>query len=363
MNHGNEDGIEKPARTGDPTERWKAHTADIEKHVKQTGNIPLSGGIRSGLPQFDSALGGHSGITILGGSPATGKTSLVIQTAITALVNDPHLCVILCSYESSSANDVFDYALSMVAGVDREKVVSGTLSEQERKRVAEARHLIETKVLPRLSLLTLDDHPVDERGWVRWSDKWRGAMNGLYEVHKYKRLLTVIDRIQKMPLPHMTCNTPSDIEPMIRRAESDPDKWQMDQISEAYRDMRKSGIETAFIVVCEVRKGEANRKRLDMNDLLGSVSLGYEPDRVILLERASEGHAADITRVTLRVVKVRRGEEFEIPLHFRFKQFRFEEFKPLIKLPTATVMPTSTTSATRITNKHVSKNLDPFAGT
>lgn len=342
-------------RSGDVTNAWNSYCQGLDKRIART-NQPAKIGIASGLAPLDKALGGHRGITIVAGGPATGKTSLVTQTAVTSLFKDPKLAVIYLSYEASSTSELFNYIVCMVAAVDHSQLYGG-LTAQEHQRIHEAKSIIRKTILPRLSVLTLED-PLFNNNYVDiWARILRGVKDGIMQSGTCSRLLIVLDRLQKMPLPRIQSATDKSTARLIRQAELNPDAWRMNQISEMYRELWKSKTLAAFLVVSELRKEGTSRKRPGPEDILGSVSLTYEPDRVLLLNRTAVNDSEGVTDVSLRTVKARRGEEIELPLTFRYRQYRFEEFEPLMPLPTTTMQ----TKSPAQTKGRKANRPDPFS--
>lgn len=84
----------------------------------------------------------------------------------------------------------------------------------------------------------------------------------------------------------------------------------------------------SLLVISEVRKGEAGRSRLAMDDLLGSARIAYSADCVLLLEEDGEAtdSAADTTPLLLKVAKGRDGmRRGKLSLVFEYMRYRFRE--------------------------------------
>jgi len=94
--------------------------------------------ILSGLSGLDGFLGGfqRSDLTIVAGRPSMGKTSLVLNIARNAAV-EQRACVALFSLEMSR-DSLVQRLLSSEASVDSRKIVLGRNTEDEERRIMEA---------------------------------------------------------------------------------------------------------------------------------------------------------------------------------------------------------------------------------
>ncbi|MFP3899067.1 MAG: replicative DNA helicase [Dehalococcoidia bacterium] len=99
------------------------------------GEIPH---IMTGFTALDGFLGGlqRSDLVVLAARPSLGKTSLALNIARNAAINQK-ACVALCSLEMSQ-EAVVQRLLASEAGVDFNKVRRGEFSEQSERRIMEA---------------------------------------------------------------------------------------------------------------------------------------------------------------------------------------------------------------------------------
>jgi replicative DNA helicase len=119
----------------------------LDKYFEEAAPIPATGveGYRGALPYalsgfvgLDALLGGfqHSDLIIVGGRPSMGKTSLVLNIARNAAV-EQEACVALFSLEMARDSLVWRL-LSSESGVNLSRVRLGLHTEEEEKRIMEA---------------------------------------------------------------------------------------------------------------------------------------------------------------------------------------------------------------------------------
>jgi replicative DNA helicase len=99
------------------------------------GEIPY---VMTGFTALDDSLGGlqRSDLIVLGARPSLGKTSLALNIARNAAVNQK-ACIALCSLEMSR-DAVVQRLLASESGVDSRKVRLGRFNEQDEVRIMEA---------------------------------------------------------------------------------------------------------------------------------------------------------------------------------------------------------------------------------
>jgi replicative DNA helicase len=92
----------------------------------------------TGFTALDDSLGGlqRSDLIVLGARPSLGKTSLALNIARNAAVNQK-ACIALCSLEMSR-DAVVQRLLASESGVDSRKVRLGRFNEQDEVRIMEA---------------------------------------------------------------------------------------------------------------------------------------------------------------------------------------------------------------------------------
>jgi DnaB-like helicase C terminal domain len=81
-----------------------------------------------------------------------------------------------------------------------------------------------------------------------------------------------------------------------------------------------------LLVISQVRKGDGNRHRLTLDDMLGSTELAYAADAVLLLEETKMAPSASRTALTLRIAKARDGgQRGDIALEFDHTRARITD--------------------------------------
>jgi len=121
--------------------------------------------VMTGFAALDSFLGGlqRSDLIVLAARPSLGKTSLALNIARNAAINQK-ACVALCSLEMSR-DSVVQRLLSSESGVDFNKVRHGQFSEQNELRIMEASGVLSE------AAIYIDDSPqarcLDIRSKVR----------------------------------------------------------------------------------------------------------------------------------------------------------------------------------------------------
>jgi len=103
--------------------------------IPREGEIPY---VLTGFTALDALLGGlqRSDLIVLAARPSLGKTSLALNIARNAAVNQK-ACVALCSLEMSR-EAVVQRLLASEAGVDSKKVRLGDFTEKEEARIMDA---------------------------------------------------------------------------------------------------------------------------------------------------------------------------------------------------------------------------------
>lgn len=94
-------------------------------------------GITTGFEELDLATGGFQPeqlITLIG-LPGTGKSSMLLRLALTAVQNGTR--IIFVTFEMSN-EEMMDRAVSLVSGVDLNKILSGQVTIRERKQIEES---------------------------------------------------------------------------------------------------------------------------------------------------------------------------------------------------------------------------------
>jgi hypothetical protein len=273
-------------------------------------------GIPTGIPQLEKALHGHYGITAVAGVAGAGKTSFVLQTVLSAMIADPNLGVVWCHYEATSPDAVLDMMSCLLAQIDHRNL-EGKRTTEEQARLETVGELLARTILPRMQIIEVINNSRHRTGFFGWTDRWRDSVKALGKVG-VTRVVTVIDRFQRMPVPQITDG----------RAESSDDAWRIERIREAsFISQRYESMGWPFFLVCELRKRDDNNREPELTDLLGSVGLGYDCARAILLHPTGAASSEGVASTKLIVPKARHGCQTSLLLNFRFAQFRFLDFQ------------------------------------
>jgi hypothetical protein len=284
----------------------------LGRTVRHQGALGLS----TGLPTLDAALGGGlRGITIIGGPPQTGKSTLALNLAIEALRADADLAVLILSLDQPKTT-WYDRLLCYESGLETKTALDGNLSLQVSQDLAAAEERLKCDILPRLRIVdrkTLEDkaRPFDETLKVyRYQ---------LAETCGATHILVVVDYFQLLTLPELP------------EATLDSDALRLRLLQDVQAESRQflSPDGDPYVLISEVRKGDGAREELTLADLMGSARLGYGADSALLLQAgdAPPDLAAAIP-ITLHVAKARDGICQPIPLQFDHLRYRFVEARP-----------------------------------
>jgi len=295
--------------------------------TERQSKVPDSGlvGAATGLTQLDQATGGVQQMTIIAGRTQTGKTSLAAQISIAALRNDPKLAVDYYLMDNMVQDELFDQIICSEARIDHANYTGGKLSSDEQKRVKEVTARLQKEVLFRMRI---NDRISNQDGLGL--EGWRifDFCQALMEQVGAERVLVVLDMLNDLPHPNMSGNWPKEYHPNIRRIESDPDRWRLEQLLEL-RKLSEKICDGGWpvLALCQLRKQYSQREEdPTIEDLLGGVNLGYKAQQVyFLLPDPKADPRKPVVPVTLAIMKARFGQTIRLPLQFHHTQFRFEE--------------------------------------
>lgn len=298
-----------------------AYLARLEQRRQRCKVIGLAGAA-TGLRQFDEHTGGLTGLTILGGRAGSGKTSLAVQMCVAALHADPYLGAVYYALDDTSRDDLLDQLICNSAQVDVQMYQRGSLSDEEDDRVTEVQDELRGRVLPRLKIYDVEElrqafnavHGREREGLdaSQISRHCYQLRDGL----RLRRMMVVVDPIQKMPLPVYDTDVPYG-------PEHDPDQFRLDQLV-----WLRQHFNWPILAISLLRKRTGSHpEQYDLDDLLGPSDTSYEATRVMFLE-PSPGRTAEATiRTTLRLAKSRRSLRLSIPLLFHHTRCGFEELE------------------------------------
>jgi hypothetical protein len=283
-------------------------------------------GVSTGLPQLDQATGGLQQITLIAGRKQTGKTSLATQMCLAALRSDQKLAVVYYLLDDMTEDDLFDQMLCFEAGVDHAKFVSGQLSAAEHAEVKSASSRLQKEIWARMHIIA---HIEDRYGQGVTGENIYDRCRYFMSLVGAERAMPVLDMFNDLPHPRDSHRWEEDHRAILRRIESDPDRWRLEQILKL-RDLSQKDCPGGWpiLALCQLRKPSSYREEPEVEDMLGGVDLGYKAKRVfILIPDATANPSKPVMPVTLVVKKARHATSERLPLLFRHTQFRFAEMK------------------------------------
>jgi KaiC/GvpD/RAD55 family RecA-like ATPase len=142
--------------------------------------------MRTGMIRLDEAIGGVYGINIIGGPPKTGKSCLGIQLATE--IARKKMPVIYYDFENGTQK-IYQRTLSRLSKLPVEKIVSGKLTEAEKKRLKAAQEELQGMLQ---FFRVVSDRQVTPAGMRRHIDFLR---------HETRRddAIVVVDSLHKLP--------------------------------------------------------------------------------------------------------------------------------------------------------------------
>lgn len=296
---------------------WQVYSLGLKNRRQQSIR-----GISSGLGKVDAALGGLQDLTILGGVPGCGKTSLALALSVGALRRHRDLAVLFLSLDMSKAT-IYDRLYCNVAGVNYRDLLDGSSDEEVQQRLVEAQAELKEALLPRLRVV---ERP---RGTVNGKERLTADTLLKYRSELCKqsgtaKVLFVVDYFQLLE--------PTD--KVLGPLEADQYRVELFKAVQGATRMPEMPAGDPFLVISEVRKGESGRVRLGLEDLMGSSRLSYGAWAVLLLDKP-EGQdidpAAEKVPLVLRIPKGRDGTtRTDIPLLFEHGRSRFHEGSALV---------------------------------
>lgn len=269
----------------------------------------------TGYLELDRLLGGLPDVTVLGGRPGTGKSTLAQNIALSMLASDEQLAVLVLTVD-------------MDPKVWNRRLVSQCLNEA--LSVIQARPLSESYerltegdqgLLARIRVCTFSLH------------KFPTATDVANEAIRHmdvdcKRCLVIVDYLQVIPLPEGV-------------SDANGDQYRMNFLRELSSRIRVGGSAegAAVLAISEIRKDGHDSPTLE--DLLGSARLGYAADAVVVLSHAEGEPTRDncVTTIEVAVVKTRNGHLGRTSLQFHYDRYRFEDVVPVTAAAERSVAP------------------------
>jgi hypothetical protein len=293
--------------------------------IREAAESSRLSGHCTGLPRLDAELRGLRGMVLLGGDPWRGKSALGQHMFRSALAADPGLAVLHYSFDMSK-QVVLSRLRAAEAGLSR-RDMRGSLSSDQVQAVAEADTQLRGIVLPRLAI-----HEWNDRESFDWKTNVPGPLTAAAMVRHRQallnsagasRCLVFVDYLQKLRAP--SGDPAGTVAASAAELAADLDRL---QVLQQYQRMTTSAANPdgdAILVISEVRKSEAGKRELGLEDIRGHTRIGYTADTVMVLETADGQSPPGVARLNLRVVKSRDAEQVRVPLLFHYLTYRFTE--------------------------------------
>ncbi len=222
----------------------------------------------SGFAKLDQAMGGMHGINIMGGLPKAGKSCFFIQTA-TEMARRK-VPVIYYDFENGRQK-IYLRTLSRLSRLSTEQIKGNRLDDGEKKRLKEAREVLE-KMLPWFRVVT--DRKLTPTLMRSHIDFLRHETRSTYT-------MVIIDSLHKLPFKDFS-ERRTGIDAWLRHLE-------------AIRDE----LNVSFLVISELTRGEDGQydKQPQLGAFKGSGDIEYSADNAMVLlpkwDPFADGSAAD----------------------------------------------------------------------
>ncbi len=249
-------------------------------------------GVPTGLKSLDEMLAGlqDSDLVILASRPSVGKTSLALNIAQYAAV-DEKVPVGFFSLEQSKEQLVYRM-LSAQANVDGWRLTTGRLEEDDFERIGRAMgELAEAPIF-------IDDTP--------------GA--NIVEMRTKSRRLQLEHGVRLIVVDYMQLAKGRGLENRVQ---------EVSEISQALKNMARE-LNAPVLALSQLSRAVESRQepRPQLSDLRASGSIEQDADVVMFLYRPDE---EERSRVRLFVAKQRNGPTGEVPLFFKGERTKFYE--------------------------------------
>jgi replicative DNA helicase len=313
-------GYEDPAEIQEAIDRAEAELFTVSERRVHAGFAPLRGllheafdrldylhshrgeisGVRTGFTELDTLTTGlqKSDLIVLAARPSVGKTSLALNIAEHAAVQDGR-SVGVFSLEMSKEQLVLRL-LSSVGDIDSQRLRTGFLEDLDFNRVANAMtQLSEARVY-------IDDTPNISTMELRTKARRLQAEAGLD--------LVIVDYLQ-----------------LMQATTTSRDANRVQEVSEISRGLKALARELSVPVIAlsqlsrqpEMRESKEPR----LSDLRESGAIEQDADLVMFLwrekERGQEDADGDVEEINLHLAKHRNGPTGRLKLMFRKRQTRF----------------------------------------
>ena len=296
-----------------PQNLWE--TVQAFNQRLRSGNLENYRPAPLGFPQLDECLGGGlraGDLCLVGGMQNVGKTIFVLQVARNLAIAGDVLPIVVC-YEHNPEmllhrlichESVDDPDSPNPQGVTRDVIEKAVLAYYDAHPEPEARQRLDLDWL--LANVPGVDHAwyrLREYLWRFWLVAGDGLETTLPVLHEYVRMaqnlgfarvLLIVDYAQRIPLP-----------PRAGGIEF-TEHQRIDLVMRGLKEIAlKLGVPVMAVAVAD--EAALRRQRVHFEDLLGPVTVQYEPDVAIMLNRDDSGNDDPIRSVHVAVEKNRHG--------------------------------------------------------
>ena len=265
-------------------------------------NRGASRGVGSGIDSLDRMTGGWqpSDLTILAARPSVGKTSLALNIAQHAAINEGKRVAVF-SLEMSK-DQLTTRLLAGASGVDIFRIRRGEVEGFDLARIAGAVHTLES------AKIYIDDTPTASPIDLRAKARRLAADGGLD--------LIIVDYLQLM----MPSRQTKDVNRVVETSD----------ISRGLKAMARE-LNLPVIALSQLSRASESREsgQPRLSDLRDSGAIEQDADLVMLLWRPSgQEHGADEEQVKLSLAKHRNGPTGELDLKFVKATTTFKDALP-----------------------------------
>jgi len=270
------------------------------------------GGLPTGLPSLDKATGGLWGMTYLAAETGNGKSSLATFAILSALKRFPDLSAFVYWLDRDRTS-FFQGLLACESGYHY-RSLREALKRKDQK-IVDAALKLKNEILPRIRIV---ERPTAQQPQISVKQFKSDCQRLLDESHA-KQALIVVDLFQRVAVHDANGTSGLDL-----------DHHRIDLLADIRESTRSSNFPSGFpmLVLSGIRKGDAHRRELTIEDIPGSIQIGQSADNILLMWEPAGNHKAaqDVVPRVLRVEKARDGgTKTDVQLMFDHSRCRFFE--------------------------------------
>ena len=259
----------------------------LDELHKQEGGLR---GVSTGFPDLDNATAGlqKSNLIILAGRPGTGKTTLAMNIAQHAAINEKK-SVGFFSLEMS-VEELTDRLSVNVADIDAWRLKTGKLTEEEFTKLSTAYGILAE------APIYIDDTP---------------ALS-ILEMRTKARRLQVEYGLDLLVVDYLQLARSRNLENRVQ---------EVGEISQGLKNLARE-LKVPVVAISQLSRGVESRtiKRPQLSDLRESGSIEQDADLVMFIWREDDDH---VENVMLDIAKHRNGALASIPLFFKGDRIKF----------------------------------------